>query len=309
MKKNLTNLVVIGIILIICYETLTHSSSVISSIKDSYNIWVSNVFPSLFPIITLSRILIDLDFPIMLGKITKPIMNKLFNLNSNTAFILIMSMLSGSPSNAAFAKELYLNGSINEIEASKTLLFSHFSSPLFILGSISSFLNNKKVGLFILVIHYLTNILIAFLSRKYNTSNKEANITTNNKKNISSSITNSIKYSVNTCLMILGVICISTLLITVISENFKLNDSINTIFAGLIEMTNGIKMLSNIDISLKLKTTLSMLFISFGGLSIHLQIISIINDTKIKYRNFLIGRIMHAFISTIFAYILFDLFI
>ena len=48
------------------------------------------------------------------------------------------------------------------------------------------------------------------------------------------------------------------------------------------------------------------MIISFGGLSVHMQIFSILSDTKIKYLPFLTARVMHAFISSFLVFILFD---
>ena len=61
------------------------------------------------------------------------------------------------------------------------------------------------------------------------------------------------------------------------------------------------------NIPLKLKTIISTLIISFGGFSVHMQIISILSDTKIKYLPFLTARVLHALISSVLAYLLFDL--
>ena len=62
-------------------------------------------------------------------------------------------------------------------------------------------------------------------------------------------------------------------------------------------------MLENIDI--KIKAPLMTMFLSFGGLSIHLQVISQIVDIDIKYFKFLIARIYHSIISGLISYILF----
>ena len=62
-----------------------------------------------------------------------------------------------------------------------------------------------------------------------------------------------------------------------------------------------LKNLSILDMSLKVKSILSVFFISFGGLSIHLQVISSLDD-KIRYRNYLIGRIYQMIISGIIAF-------
>lgn len=318
MNKKIYNYFVIIILLFICFEMLTNANLIIIAVQNAYNIWAYSVFPSLFPFFVISSILIGLNFPRVIGEVTKPIMNKLFKIKSDTAFIFIMSLLSGSPSNAKYTKELYLNGSITLEDANKILIFTHFSSPLFILGTITSFLDNKEVGFFILVIHYLTNVIMGIVIRNYNPScdqNKGISLkkviyeASNTTDNISSIVTKSIFNSINTIIMILGVISISTVMITIINSNFNLSKLTECIISGLIEMTNGLRTLMSLDISLKLKTAISMFFISFGGLSVHLQVISIINDTKIKYKSFFIARIIHASIATLLSYILFDIFI
>lgn len=318
MNKKIYNYFIIIILLLICFEMLTNANVIIVAVQNAYNIWAYSVFPSLFPFFVISSILIGLNFPRVIGEIAKPLMNKLFRLKSDTVFIFLMSLLSGSPSNAKYTRELYLNGSISLDDANKILMFTHFSSPLFILGTITSFLDDKRVGVFILIIHYLSNILIGLAIRNTNSVSTEERKTSlkkvlyevsNTTDDISSIVTKSIFNSINTIIMILGVISISTVIITIINNNFTFNKLTECIISGLIEMTNGLRVLGTLDISLKLKTTIAIFFISFGGLSVHLQVISIINDTKIKYKSFFLARIIHACVSTILSYLLFDYFI
>ena len=73
-------------------------------------------------------------------------------------------------------------------------------------------------------------------------------------------------------------------------------------------MTQGVKYVSMFNYSIIIKLIFITTFISFGGLSVHLQVSSIINDTKIKYKNFLIARGVHSFISIILVYIIYNLF-
>lgn len=316
--KKIYNYLVLVIILILCIEMLQNSNLVISAVQNAYNIWANNVFPSLFPFFVISSILIGINFPRVLGEITKPLMNKLFKIKSDTAFIFIMSLLSGSPSNAKYAREMYLNGSISLTDANKILIFTHFSSPIFILGTMTTFLNNKSIGIYILIIHYITNVIMGLFIRNINPNKDETNKislkkvlyeASNTTDNISSIVTKSIVSSTNTIIMILGVISISTVLISIINNSLELSKISECIISGLIEMTNGLRVLGTLDISLKLKTTIGIFFISFGGLSVHLQVISIINDTKIKYKYYLLARIIHAFFASVLAYLLFDIFI
>ena len=68
-------------------------------------------------------------------------------------------------------------------------------------------------------------------------------------------------------------------------------------------MTTALSYLSKLNITDTLKVILSTGIISFGGLSIHLQVINIL-DEKINYKNYLIGRIYQVIISMLITLII-----
>ena len=309
-----------SILLFIVFEILTSSGSIMETIGFSFGVWKNNIFPSLFPFFILSEILINYGFIELVGELFKPIMNKFFKLKGVSAFVFIMSLVSGFPSNAKYVKELYQKKLINEYEASKILTFTHFSNPLFILGTISIlFLNNKEIGILILSCHYLGNIIVGLLFRNYYISNKESqsfslkkaiinmhNKRISNNKSFGNILSNAIINGINTLLLVFGVVTVFLIITTIIDNNISLPQYYQSILNGVLEMTQGLKYVSLLDIPLKIKGTLSVLFISFGGISVHMQILSILSDTKIKYFPFLVARIIHGCISSIMFYFLFD---
>ena len=322
MKKIFFSVFIMAILLFIMFEILSSSQTIIDSISFSFNIWKNNIFPSLFPFFVLSEVLINYGFIEFVGEIFKPVM-KLFKLKGATAFVLIMSLVSGFPSNAKYVRELYLKDIINEKEGSKLLTFTHFSNPLFILGTISLlFLNNKEIGILILITHYLGNFIVGLIFKSYYISNdndsgfsvKKA-ILDMHKKRISNNksfgkiISDALMHAIDTLLLIFGVVTLFLVITTIIDNNINIPSYYQSILNGIIEMTQGLKYVSILDIPLKIKGTLSVMFISFGGISVHMQIISILSDTKIKYFPFLVARIIHSFFSSFLFFILFDLWI
>lgn len=311
MKKILVSLLYITLICIICIEVLINSEVVLNSVKLSFSIWQNNIFPSLFPFFIIGNILISLGFPNILGEVFKNITYKLFKINKNGAFVIILSMLSGFPSSAKYIKELYLKGELNDKEATKLLTFTHFSNPLFVLGTVSCvFLNKPELGIPILVSHYLGNLFIGLIIRNYYVS-KEDNTKVNIKnavKNVKENksfgfiLSNSISSGINTLLLILGTISVFLVLTSLINTIFSLNSFNKTIVSGLFEMTQGLKNLENLNISINIKGLISVIILSFGGLSVHMQILTILSDTKIKYFPYFIFRIFHAVISAIIFY-------
>ena len=286
---------------------LNHTTEVMQSIKFSFDIWKNNIFPSIFPIFIISALLINYGFVSISGYLFKPLMF-LFGINPNVSFAFIMSILGGFPSSSKYIKELLDKKLITEIDASKALMFTHFSNPLFILGTIS-YLLNRKIAIFILIIHYLTNFIIGILFRNYhNTYNKsKIHIETLNNKDIGSILINSIKNSIEILLLILGSISVCSILCTIINHTFNFNNLISALINGIFEITQGLKYVSLLNIPMKIKTTISVMFLSFGGISIHIQVKSILNETNIKYIPYLIARIIHTSISGILSYLLFDL--
>ena len=320
MKKIVSVLIMI-ILLYIGYEILTESETILKSVDFSLNVFKNNIFPSLFPFFVLSNILIKCGLPEFMGNLFKGLMNKVFKIKGVTAFIFFMSIISGNPANAKYTRELYKDGKINKYEATKILCFTCFSNPLFILGTVSIlFLNNKEAGLLILLCHYIGNLFVGFGMRNYHPSKKENEKTSlkkaidemhkkriSNKNSFGEVITNSLVSSINTLLLILGVITTCLVLTTIIDNNLNLNSVFQSVLNGFIEMTQGLKYVSLEAIPLKLKCILTVMILSFGGLSVHMQIMSILSDTDIKYLPFLCARICHAVLSSLLMYILFDL--
>lgn len=321
MKKILLSVLIMCCLLFIMFEILTSSQTIIESVGFSFNIWKNNIFPSLFPFFVLSNILINYGFIELVGEIFRPMMNKLFKLRGETAFVFIMSLVSGFPSNAKYVRELYQKDIINDKEGTKLLTFTHFSNPLFILGTISVlFLNNKEVGILILFSHYIGNIIVGLIFRNYYVSDynnthaslKKAIVSMHkkrlsNNKSFGTVITESLLNTIDTLLLILGVVTLFLVVTTIIDNNLNVSSYYQSIINGIVEMTQGLKYISVLDIPLKIKGTLSVMLISFGGISVHMQLISILSDTKIKYFPFLVARVIHSIVSSFLFYFLFDL--
>lgn len=309
MKEKIYNIIIIISSIIILLELLINKTLVFNTISNSLNTWITSIVPSLFPFFIISDILINYNITNYIPKLIKKIFNLLFNTNDNIITIFFLSLLSGFPSNARNIRKMYDLNEITLEEANHSLIFTHFSNPLFILGTVSVFfLKNEKLGLIILISHYLSNIILGILSR--NTYSKpKNNYTTQNKKsqNFPTVLTNSIKSSIDTLLLILGTLTCFLILSSLIINRLNINSYNSTILKGILEITMGLKSLSLLNINNLYKTVLSTIFISFGGLSVHMQVLSQLIGTKISYKHFLIGRLYQAIISGLLSYIIYTI--
>ena len=318
MKTKLKSILIIFILLFILFNILNNSKETIDTVLFGINIWLYNIFPSLFPFFILSDLLINYGFVEFISEIFKKFMS-LFNLSGNTSFVLFGSLILGSPSGSKYTKQLLNDNLITLDEANHLIMFSHFSNPLFIIGTIGSvLLNDTKLGYIILISHIGSGLITGILFKNKrsivieNTSFKKA-IDIMNKKRISNTntfidvLTNSIDNTLHILFLLLGTIIIF-LVFSNLLNNLDINDNLLIVLKGILEMTQGIKLISICNYSNIIKSIFITFFLSFGGFSVHLQVSSIISDTKIKYKNFLIARIIHSLISIILVYIIYILF-
>lgn len=318
MKTKFKSILIIAMLLFILFNILSNSKDTIDTVLFGINIWMYNIFPSLFPFFILSDLLINYGFVEFISELFKRFM-RVFNLSGNSSFVLFGSMISGVPSGAKYTKQLLEENLISIEDANHLIMFTHYANPLFIIGTIGTILlNNVNCGYIILFSHIIGGLCTGLIFRRKNTIylekaslNKAIDLMNkkriNNKDNFITILSNSINNTLHILFLLLGTIIIF-LVFSNFLNNFSINNNIIIIIKGFLEMTQGIKYISISNYSIIIKLIFITLFISFGGLSVHLQVSSIINDTKIKYKNFLIARIVHSFISIILVYIIYYLF-
>lgn len=255
----------------------------------SCELFLNRIFPSLFPMFIISSILINLNFILYINLIFKDFLAKLFKINANCGYIFLMSIISGCPSNAKIAKEMYDDGLISESDVQKIILFTHFANPLFIISMV------KNYPYLVLLAHYLSNVIIGIIIRnKYPTSSIKAS-KVNKSVPLGEILTSAINSAMSTLMFILGTI-VTFYIITSI---------INTPFTNLImEMSQGLKYLETIALSIKAKTILAGCLLSFGGICIHFQVYGILNKLKVRYLPYLLCRLLHAFLTATILFII-----
>lgn len=266
MKRKITILLIMTFIILI----FKNYEIVLKSILDATTIWLNKVFPYLFIMIIIQDLLINLNFS---------------SFFKNTAiYIFIMSLLSGTPSGTYIISKLKEQNIITKEYANTCLIFTFFANPLFLYSILNSIFLSKLTTIRLMLILYLTNLILYFIYKKDLPSNGKSINT--NEINLSSSI----KTSINTTITVLGVITFYLILSNIIITEFNIIYPFNIFFKGFLEMTQGLASL--INSSIKFKEVIAMIFISFGGFSIHTQVSCILNEANLSYKYFFKGRII-----------------
>ena len=295
--NKLKNIFTIILLFLIIYFIFKYNYLLKTSVIDSVTLWLTKVFPSLFIMFILNNLIIGTNILNNYTYIINKIFNKIFNTTGLSFQAFLLSLFSGTPTSAFILKEMLENKLITTKAANKLIGFTYFSNPLFLYNILSLSFNNY-ITIKIILIHYLSNIFIGLILRK----NKELDILQKNipsqSKNIFLLLPEAITKSINTLLMILGTITFYMIITNIIIKIFPLNNLSQITIKGIFEITQSLNSLTTINIPSIIKEIIAISIISFGGLSIHTQVIALLSDTKISYKNFLIGRIFHLFIST-----------
>ena len=303
MREKIFNILIIILCLFVLVELFIKKSLIYSSIIYALNIWVNNLIPALFPFFIISDILINYNITSYIPKIIKDFCKHVFNINDNMLTILLLSVISGFPSNARNTRTLYDKHVIDLDEANHILIFSHFSNPIFITTTVGLFFfHNEKMGGILLISHYLSNILLGVLFRNYFKHNDSNYSVNSNTCDFGTVFISSIKKSIDTILLICGIVVIFLMLSTIVVDTFNFSNYNEMIIKGLFEITIGLQALSNLGISNCYKAIIASMFLAFGGISVHIQVLSQITGTKIKYSYFFIGRIYQLIISGFITY-------
>lgn len=278
-SKALTNIILLNMdnknnyilifLLVVFFFLFYCSREIHSSIISSTQIFMTSIVPSMFPMFIMIDLLLNYGLSDLLYRSFK----------TNSMILVILSLLSGTPSNAKYIKEFRESGYISRDLGNFLLLFSYSPNPLFILG-ISP---DKEFALKIIFYIYITNILVFLLFKRH-----FKDIKSYEKKYDTcpfvECLSNSIYKSFKVLILILGIVITFGIVNTLLDI---LNLS-NPFLSSLIELTNACHIITNTS-----SDPLWLIFAaSFGSLSIHAQIKSILEETDLSYRYFFVGRFL-----------------
>lgn len=300
MKKKFKNFTIILLFCILLLTILANSSLVTEKVLYGANIWLKKIFPSLFPFFLITDLLINYNFIYYLSKLFDKMFKKLFHVSGTASFIYFLSLFAGNPANAKYTKDLLEKKMLSKQEADFILGVSFFTNPLFILSFANLIFNNYKYGFIIIFAHYISTIFVGFIMKPKKVD-YYAPISPIKPQPLIPTLSSSIEKTFNILFLILGIIITFTVLNTLLAEVFRYNSFTNLIISNILEISQGLNNMIYVNLPNLIKLYLFVGFISFGGLSIHLQVNSIISDSLISYKTFFKCRIWQAIISIIIA--------
>ena len=305
-------LFLIGFSLILSFGKNFHSLTL-----QGINLWLCLILPAMFPYFFITAILSSLNITSKISNKFSPLTKRLFNTSGACGYAFFISLIAGYPIGAKIVGDLKEKGAINQTEAIRASTFCSNSSPMFLISSVGTIMfNNTLIGILLFISNVFSAIIIGIIFSNYNKKQKP-----NDRPFISSHKIDNILYesaysSVISVLVVGAIITIFYILSSILFQ-FNLLRPIISLFSlflgnldtakaltfGLIESTNGLKLLSATNIN-AITISLSAFICGFGGLSVIMQSVAYLKKAKIKTAPFIKAKLLCAVLNFIITFII-----
>lgn len=184
---------------------------------------------------------------------------------------------------------------------------------------------SSNIGLILLVTHLLASICVGIIFGKLIKKETKSSYSFNTRKcnsisfsTLGEALSSSILNSVKTIFMVGGFVVLFSVIISIFKQTglitilakfieplFKEKDFSSGIITGILELTNGLNVISNIHIkSLSSNIILAAFLLGFASFSIMLQILSIISKEKLSIKYYVLGKVLQGLIAMFFTFLI-----
>ncbi len=331
------------ICLLLASAMIYYPKDVFDSAMAGLTLWGSVVFPSLLPFFILSEILMGIGIVHFIGVLLEPLMRPLFNVPGVGAFALSLGLASGYPMDAVITSNFRKNQLCSAVEAERLLAFTNTADPLFLFGAVAvGMFAMPEIGITLAIAHYGASLLIGLLFRFYGRDRDDLlSMAQVEDRIVSRAFTalikarhtdgrpfgklvgDAVRKSMQTGLVIGGFIVLCSVFLRILSA-VGITDYLAVIFtlllellsfdtasayalvSGLFEIDLGTLAISEGSAPLAEQLALVSGVIAWSGLSVHGQVASIVMETGISMKPYLIARVLHATLAGLIAYLLFE---
>lgn len=240
----------------------------------------------------LSNILIDSGFAEFFGNILNKPVKFLFNVNGNCVAAILLGSIAGFPVGAKCAAMLYDKNLCSKDEAERILPYCNNAGPAFIIGTIGiGIFNDYKIGVMIYIVQIISavicGIILSFPRKQINSYPNPYTINNITAATISKSVINAGTSMISIC----GHICFFSFLLNIIIKlitNITTNPYIITFICGLFEITSGFNCAGHLTYGV----AIAALFCGWSGLSVQMQISSLVSQHGISMKYCILGKLL-----------------
>ncbi|MCL2360925.1 MAG: hypothetical protein FWC73_03810 [Defluviitaleaceae bacterium] len=269
-------------------------------------LWFNNVLPALLPFIVIINLLTSMGVVRTISAWASPIMKYVFKLPGAGGFAFITGIISGYPMGAKAIGDLWRSKEITTKEAQRLLTFCNNAGPLFIVGVVGvGLLGNQTAGYALWMGHVAAAIIMGLMTRgrgEQSRRNDSLRVIMHDMPNIGKVLGDAVKNAMD-ALVVVGGLIIFFAVVTRAVVMLVGDIPYIGVLAGMIEITGGVKMLSEGVVT---PVSLGLIggVIAFGGFSVHAQALHFTAGTGVKAGQYVLYKLANGIIAGAITWLL-----
>ena len=329
-----------GIAAVMLLAFLFYPKIVIEASLRGISIWWDVLFPALLPFFVISDLMLGIGVVHFAGTLLDPLMRPLFRISGRGGFVMAMGFVAGYPVGARLAAQLRAKQELKRDEGERLVAFTTTADPIFLIGAVSiGFFHDPALALVLAVAHYLGAVIVGGIMRFHG---KEASTDMgekNDKRNLlvraidamrrareedarpfGQMFAEAVESALRLVFVVGGLVvffCVfidllqklgaiqwissaAAIFLTLIGSDPGLAEALVN---GLFEVTIGAQAASLAEVSYPQRAIVAAFVLSWAGLSVHAQVVSLLTNTGFRYWPFLFARLLHALISMLIVHL------
>lgn len=294
----------ISFILLLFAYLLLFPLQALEASKNGLLLWFDTLLPTLLPFLILSQLILKTPAIFLFQKLLAPFFTKMFHCSSEGAFCALCGFLCGYPVGARLIALQLKEQKLTLSEGQYLLSFCNNVSPMFCISfGILNTIGSNKILPYLCII-YGSPLLWGFLTRpKRNAfhdfqTKKQTPPVENIFQLIDVCIIDSFLIMIKLC----GYLILFSMFQRILFTAFS-NRSLPTlcILASILEITNSLSLLQKIPMGI-LRTCTAVFSLSFGGLCCLFQTNSVISESGLSLKKYLLHKCFISIIALFFYF-------
>ncbi len=293
-------------IFLLAFMLLRFPSYSADGVKKGISLCLESLVPSLYPFMIVTDIFISSKAAEIRSVTVGRLCKFLFRLPASAMPVILLSFIGGLPVGAKMSAELYERGLISKEQCARMLCFCINPGPAFVISAVGvSMLGSQSAGLIIYISLVLSSFIIGVASRFFVSPDENLFIAEKSICNesqtgnmIEKSVIRSSKAVLAVCSWVVAFSCLGELI-----SVFALGEGMKSFLLCISEMTRGCFTAAG-----RYPVPIVAAVIGFSGICGHFQIMGEMKKCFLKYKTFLVCRIINSGLSAVICGFLLKLF-
>ena len=288
LKKLITGLFAITAISVLILDAKT----AITGAGEGLALCIQTVIPSLFPFFVFTNLLTASVTGHRIPALRR--LGQFCGIPTGAESLLVVGILGGYPVGAQCISQAYRSGQLTKENARRLLGFCSNAGPSFIFGILGS-LFSLRISVWLIWLIHIASALITGILIPGKDEQSTCNVCKQNP-----SLPTALKNSVTALSMVCGWIILFKTILSFLRRWFLwlLPNSAQVILTGVLELTNGCFLLTNIPWE-AIRFVIGSTFLSLGGVCVAMQTISVTGSLGTGW--YFPGKILQSILSILLA--------